>query len=62
MPTYTYQCANERCKHRFEEMQKITAAPLINCPACKQDTLVRVVSGTSFQLKGENWFKTSGKY
>lgn len=36
MPTYEYVC--ERCGHRFELFQSMTAAPLTECPKdqCKQ--------------------------
>ena len=30
MPTYEYVC--EKCGHRFEKFQSITAEPLANCP------------------------------
>lgn len=32
MPLYDYQCAS--CEHRMEVLQKISAAPLTDCPAC----------------------------
>ncbi|MBU5223179.1 zinc ribbon domain-containing protein, partial [Vibrio cholerae] len=30
---YDYQCAS--CGHQLEAIQKISAAPLVDCPACQ---------------------------
>ncbi len=32
MPTYEYSC--EDCSHQFEELQKISDAPITKCPKC----------------------------
>ena len=32
MPIYEYQC--EACGHRLESLQKVSDAPLTECPAC----------------------------
>jgi putative FmdB family regulatory protein len=32
MPTYDYEC--RECGHRFEQFQKMSAAPLKACPKC----------------------------
>lgn len=55
MPIYEYQC--EACGHTFEELQKITDAPLVHCPVCEKDEVRRLISKTSFQLKGGGWYK-----
>lgn len=55
MPLYEYQCT--KCGHEFEEMQKITEAPIKQCPKCKKMTVKKKVSTTSFQLKGDGWYK-----
>ena len=56
MPTYEYACS--ACGHRLEAQQRITADPLTECPACKGGTLRRLVSRSSFVLKGSGWYAT----
>ena len=56
MPIYEYQC-NE-CGHEFEEMQKITDRPKRKCPACGKLKAKRVISQTTFVLKGSGWYAT----
>ena len=55
MPTYEYRC--EGCGHEFEAEQRITADRLTDCPACKQPKLERLISASSFTLKGGGWYK-----
>lgn len=59
MPIYEYQCST--CGHRLEEMQKFSDAPLTTCPECGKPTLERLVSHTSFQLKGGGYYATDYK-
>jgi len=54
MPIYEYRC--EHCGV-FEEMQRITDPPLSRCPSCKRKVR-RLISSTSFQLKGTGWYAT----
>jgi putative FmdB family regulatory protein len=54
MPIYEYRC--EQCGD-FEEMQRITDPPLARCPKCKRKVR-RLISNTSFQLKGSGWYVT----
>ena len=54
MPTYEYRC--KKCQHEFEESQKISDPPLKKCPKCKGG-VVRLVSGSTFMLKGSGWYK-----
>ena len=58
MPIYEYQCTN--CGCTLEAMQKITDQPLKLCPSCKGQ-LRRLMSLTSFQLKGNGWYATDYK-
>lgn len=58
MPIYEYQCT--KCGCRVEEMQKITDESLQTCPSCK-GPLRRLMSLTSFQLKGNGWYATDYK-
>lgn len=55
MPTYEYRC--QSCAHELEAFQSIKDAPLRGCPACGMDSLERLISATSFQLKGGGWYK-----
>ena len=54
MPIYEYTC--EHCG-TFEQMQRITDAPLERCPKCRRKVR-RLISNTSFQLKGSGWYVT----
>jgi putative FmdB family regulatory protein len=54
MPIYEYRC--EKCGD-FEHTQRITEAPLQRCPTCKRKVR-RLISNTSFQLKGSGWYVT----
>ena len=55
MPLYDYHC--ESCGHTEEVKQKITDAPLKECPKCKSDSYKRQIGTTSFQLNGGGWYK-----
>ncbi len=55
MPIYEYQCAG--CGRVTEKWQKISEAPLKECPVCG-GTLTKLVSTCSFQLKGSGWYVT----
>lgn len=55
MPIYEYQC--QACGHQFETTQRITESPLTDCPACSRPRLERLISATSFLLKGSGWYK-----
>lgn len=54
MPIYEYRCAT--CGE-FDVMQRITEKPLRKCPSCK-GKVEKLVSNTSFQLKGSGWYLT----
>src|SRR5438034_11456133 len=54
MPTYEYRC--EHCGD-FEEMQRITNPRRSRCPRCRRKVR-RLISSTSFQLKGSGWYVT----
>jgi putative FmdB family regulatory protein len=55
MPIYEYIC--EKCGDHLEVMQKINDAPLKRCQKCR-GKLEKVMSRTSFQLKGGGWYAT----
>ena len=54
MPIYEYRC--EKCGV-FEHTQRITDPALQRCPECKRKVR-RLISNTSFQLKGSGWYVT----
>jgi len=54
MPTYEYVC--KACGHEFEKEQRISDAPLKTCPRCKAKQVKRLISRTSFHLKGGGWY------
>ena len=56
MPVYEYQCS--ACGHEFEEWQKINDKPVRKCPECGERKVERLMSRTSFQLKGSGWYVT----
>jgi putative FmdB family regulatory protein len=59
MPTYVYRCCDSACHHEFEEMQKISASPLVTCPECKKDSLRRKPSGgAGLSFKGSGFYGT----
>ncbi|UXZ55555.1 zinc ribbon domain-containing protein [Halomonas sp. 7T] len=59
MPIYEYEC--KACGHRMEKLQKISADPLKECPACQRDGLERLVSAAGFRLAGGGWYETDFK-
>ncbi len=54
MPIYEYQC---QCCGVFEVTQRITERPLAKCPTCR-GKVKKLISNTSFQLKGTGWYVT----
>lgn len=54
MPTYEYAC--EKCGHEFEREQRITEEPVKTCPECRARKVRRLISNTSFVLKGSGWY------
>ncbi len=59
MPFYEYECSN--CKFYVEALQKISDAPIKQCPSCKKQTMKKLVSAPVFRLKGEGWYETDFK-
>ena len=54
MPIYEYACEN--CDKEFEVEQRITEDPIRTCPHCSSDQVKRLISKTSFVLKGSGWY------
>ncbi len=59
MPIYEYQC--DSCGHTFESLQDINDDPLVDCPACQQPHLKKLMSAAAFRLKGAGWYETDFK-
>jgi len=59
MPIYEYRCA--ACGHELEKIQRMSDAPLTDCPGCGADQLRRLVSAPGFRLKGGGWYETDFK-
>jgi putative FmdB family regulatory protein len=55
VPIYEYQCSE--CGEIFEAFQKISDAPLNQCRYC-QGSVEKLISQSSFQLKGSGWYLT----
>jgi putative FmdB family regulatory protein len=54
MPTYEYLC--EKCEHEFEREQRISDPPVKTCPKCRSRRVKKLISRTSFVLKGGGWY------
>ena len=59
MPIYEYTCAS--CGHELEAMQKMSDAPLVDCPECGKPTLKKRISAAGFRLTGTGWYETDFK-
>lgn len=56
MPIYEYICKS--CGHEFELMQKMSESSTQACENCGKKKAERVISQTSFMLKGTGWYTT----
>ena len=55
MPIYEYKCTH--CGKELEVMQKVSDPAPAECPQChQQNAMERLMSRTSFQLKGGGWY------
>ena len=59
MPIYEYQCQD--CGKQLEALQKLSDAPLQDCPDCGEPSLKKKVSAAAFRLKGGGWYETDFK-
>ncbi len=59
MPIYEYRC--ESCGEELEKIQKFSDPPLKDCLICGEPTLKKLVSASSFRLKGSGWYETDFK-
>ena len=56
MPIYAYKCA--ACGFAKDVLQKISDAPLTECPSCGQPAFSKQLTAPGFQLKGSGWYVT----
>ena len=56
MPIYTYRC--EACGFAKDALQKVSDAPLTDCPACGEAKFKKQLTAAGFQLKGTGWYVT----
>jgi putative FmdB family regulatory protein len=54
VPIYEFVCKS--CGRLTEVMQRLNDPPPAACPECGAGPLARMVSRTSFQLKGGGWY------
>ncbi|MDX2008981.1 MAG: zinc ribbon domain-containing protein [Myxococcaceae bacterium] len=55
MPIYEYRC--QQCGNELEVMQKVSDPAPVKCEKCgAENSHERLVSRTSFQLKGGGWY------
>lgn len=59
MPIYAYKCGS--CGHAKDVLQKISDAPLTQCPACGAGAFSKQLTAAGFQLKGSGWYATDFK-
>jgi putative FmdB family regulatory protein len=56
MPIYAYKCSF--CGFAKDVLQKISDAPLSDCPSCGQSAFQKQLTAAGFQLKGTGWYVT----
>ncbi len=56
MPIYAYKC--ESCGHAKDVLQKMSDAPLVDCPVCGVPAFKKQLTAAGFQLKGSGWYVT----
>lgn len=59
MPIYAYRC--QECGFDKDVLQKISDAPLTECPACSKPAFKKQLTAAGFQLKGTGWYVTDFK-
>jgi putative FmdB family regulatory protein len=59
MPIYAYRC--QECSFAKDVLQKISDAPLTECPSCGKPGFKKQLTAAGFQLKGTGWYATDFK-
>jgi putative FmdB family regulatory protein len=55
MPLYEYECFV--CGHRFERIQRVADAAVVECPECG-GAVHRLLGVPALQFKGSGWYVT----
>jgi putative FmdB family regulatory protein len=56
MPIYAYACS--ACGFRQDILQKLSDAPLSECPSCHEASFSKQLTAPGFVLKGSGWYVT----
>ncbi len=56
MPIYAYKCS--ACGFAKDVLQKLSDAPLTECPSCGAGAFSKQLTAAGFQLKGSGWYVT----
>lgn len=56
MPLYEYRCLS--CNHIFDVIQKVSDAPLTDCPECGKKVEKCMSSPAALQFKGSGFYIT----
>ena len=59
MPTYEYEC--DKCKHKFDAFQTMTAKHLKKCPECGGKVTRLLGTGSGVIFKGTGFYQTDYK-
>jgi len=59
MPIYEYIC--DTCDQTHDALQKMSDAPLTDCPNCGETSLKKKLSAPGFRLSGSGWYETDFK-
>jgi putative FmdB family regulatory protein len=55
LPLYEYKC--EKCGHRFEKIESVSASEVKKCPKCG-GRAERLLAPPAIQFKGSGWYVT----
>jgi putative FmdB family regulatory protein len=58
MPVYSYKCKN--CGYQFDQRQRMSDAPLKECPVC-EGTVRRIVNSVGIVFKGSGFYVTDNR-
>lgn len=56
MPIYAYACG--ACGFKKDVLQKLSDAPLTDCPSCGEPQFSKQLTAPGFVLKGSGWYAT----
>ncbi|MBM4182030.1 MAG: zinc ribbon domain-containing protein [Betaproteobacteria bacterium] len=59
MPIYAYKCSE--CGFEQDVMQKMSDAPLTDCPSCGKSSFAKQLTAAGFALKGNGYYATDFK-